>query len=415
MNIFTKGILWVSWLALLLWGLPGLYKLFAEGRDLSNCGSYVPWGLWVSAYIYFVGLSAGAFLFSSLVYVFRIEKLAKIGRTALWLAAVTLLIALACIWCDLGQKWRFWEVFTRPQFTSMMAWMIWLYTAYFVLILVELWLVLRCDMSRLGGGGGLMAPVYRFLCLGNRCPEGPQEFEACHRTSLRALRILGGLGVPLATILGGGAGSLLATLAARPFWHHPILPVLFLTGALVSGGGLLLAIVALTHRGPEDERRSLLKTLSYTVVGLLVFYLLLESAEFSIPLWNAAGQEGTPLRFVLFGEFWYVFWIIHLLAGSIFPLVLLVWKPGARLAAGLGGGLVAITFLAVRLNIVIPGQIVPALAGLEEAYVDRRLNFDYVPSGFEWSVVAFLAAAGIALFYLGAWLLPLSEAEPETN
>lgn len=176
-----------------------------------------------------------------------------------------------------------------------------------------------------------------------------------------------------------------------------------------------MAIVALTYRGPEDQRRSLLKTLSYIVVGLLLFDLLLEWAEFSTPMWYAIGRENAPLKLVLFGNFWPVFWIVHLLLGAVVPLVLLLWKPTSRFAAALGGGLVAITFLAVRLNIVIPGQVIPALEGLQEAYVDRRLRFDYVPSEFEWSVVAFLAAAGIALFYVGTRLLPLQGAEPKAN
>ncbi len=415
MKSLTKVGLWIVWLALFAWGLAGMYKLFTEGRDLANYGSYVPWGLWVSAYIYFVGLSAGAFLLSSLVYVFGFQKLAKIGRSALWVAAITLLIALVSIWLDLGQKWRFWEVYTRPQFTSMMTWMVWLYTAYFILVLVELWVDMRCDLARWAGRGGMLAPAYRLLCLGHKCPEAPEQFEACHQQSRNTLRVLGALGVPLAVAFHGGVGALFATLAARPFWHHSIFPVLFLTGALVSGGGLLLAIVALTYRGPEDERRSLLKTLSYIVVGLLLFDLLLEWAEFSIPMWYDIGRENAPLRLVLFGEYWYVFWIIHLLLGGVIPLVLLLWKPSSRLAAALGGGLVAVTFLAVRLNIVIPGQVIPALEGLRDAYVDRRLTFDYVPSEFEWSVVAFLAAAGIALFYLGSRLLPLHEAEPKAD
>lgn len=185
MKRLTTGILWAVWLALLACGLPRLYELLVKGRDLSNYGSYIPWGLWVSAYIYFVGLSAGAFLLSSLVYVFGIRRLATVGRTALWLAVVTLLIALLSIFFDLGQKWRFWEVFTRPQWTSMMAWMVWLYTAYFILLLAELWLDMRCDLSRLAGRGGTMGSFYRVLCLGYECPREPEALEACHQKSMK--------------------------------------------------------------------------------------------------------------------------------------------------------------------------------------------------------------------------------------
>jgi molybdopterin-containing oxidoreductase family membrane subunit len=157
------------------------------------------------------------------------------------------------------------------------------------------------------------------------------------------------------------------------------------------------------------ERKNIIKYLSRLVLGLLILYMLLEWAEFSIPMWYRVGPEFDLLTAVLFGQFWYVFWIVHILLGAVIPVILFIKNPTSRLTAILGGGLVAISFLAVRLNIVIPGQITPALEGLRDAYVDKRLLFHYVPSAFEWSVVAFVVAFGIALFYLGQKILPLRD------
>jgi Ni/Fe-hydrogenase subunit HybB-like protein len=50
----------------------------------------------------------------------------------------------------------------------------------------------------------------------------------------------------------------------------------------------------------------------------------------------------------------------------------------------------------------------PELQGLEAAYADQRLNFHYVPSTTEWLVSLFVVAFGIALFFIGYWLLPLT-------
>ncbi|MEE9212293.1 MAG: NrfD/PsrC family molybdoenzyme membrane anchor subunit, partial [Phycisphaeraceae bacterium] len=113
MHKSVKTILWITWLGLLLWGLVGVYQRFTYGHAFANYGSYVPWGLHVSAYIYFIGLSGGAFLLSCLIYVFGIKRLTKIGRLSLFVAAITLPMALVCIWFDLGQMWRFYEIFTR--------------------------------------------------------------------------------------------------------------------------------------------------------------------------------------------------------------------------------------------------------------------------------------------------------------
>ena len=408
----SKQLILITVAVLGLWGLTGVVQRFLTGHEATNYGSYIPWGLWVSGYIYFVGLSAGAFLLSSLVYVFRIESLRRVARPALVTAAITLMMALVCIWFDLGHLERFYEVFTRPNFSSLMAWMVWLYTAYFMLILLELWYELRVDLSILADGTGRLTWFYRLLSLGFRAESHSGGIEAAHRQSEKALKILGSLGIPLAIAFHGGVGALFAGLMARPYWHSAIYPILFLTGALVSGGALLLAVLASGFLGDDKEIDGAVSLLAKAVLGLLVFDLILEWAEISIPAWYRIGAEYELFKTVLFGDYWYVFWVIHLLLGAVIPLVLLARRPVGRGAAGIAGLLIAATFMAVRLNIVVPGQITPQLHGLEAAYVDHRLVFHYIPSLFEWSVMAFVVALGAGLFYLSTRILPLNGREP---
>ena len=98
---------WWLWGALAVAGTVGVWQRLTQGHLLANYGSYVPWGLWVAAYIYFVGLSAGAFLLSSLVYVFKVKVLEPIGRLSLVVAVITLFMALLSIWFDIGYMERF--------------------------------------------------------------------------------------------------------------------------------------------------------------------------------------------------------------------------------------------------------------------------------------------------------------------
>lgn len=393
---------------LLAWGLWGVVLRFTQGHGPANYGSYVPWGLWVSGYIYFVGLSAGAFYLSSMIYLFRIEKLRPVVRPALFTSVITLVIALVCILFDLGQMWRFWEVFTRPNFTSLMAWMVWLYTLYAILLFTELWFEMRTDLAVLSGRGGRWAGLYKILTLGWTMPADREGRERARESSRRWLRILSAVGLPLAVAFHGGVGALFAGLTARPYWHTALYPIFFLTGALVSGGALLLAIVALSDMGDGDRGRETLSVMAGTTLGLLLFDLLLEWAEISIPAWYRIGEGYEVLKIVLFGEFWYVFWVFHLLLGALVPIWLLVFRPASRVALGVAGGLIAATFMAVRLNLVVPGQILPQLSGIENAYVDSRLLFSYVPSMYEWSIIAFVVALGAGLYLIGLRILPLT-------
>lgn len=402
-----KRVLYVVWAAALALGLWGMWERLTLGHRLAGYGSYVVWGLWVSAYIYLVGLSAGAFLLSSLVYVFGLQRLERIGKLALFTAIVTLLVALLSIWFDLGHMSRFYEVYTRPNFRSMMAWMIWLYSGYFLLLLAEGYLVFRPDLvrwSRDETRAPLQRRVARWLTLGRTTLD-----DATLAAERRWVHALGTLGVPLAVAFHGGVGALFATVSAKLYWHQSLVPILFLTGALVSGGGLLTGLVAFAWQERDGEYRDLVAVLGRLLLVLVLVDVVLEWAEFSIPLWYGTSPEGYLLRQVLFGPYWWVFWIVHVGLGTAIPVALLATRGREPTAVGVAGLLVATTFISPRLNIVIPAQLEPALRGLERAFVHPRLVFAYAPTLHEWLVTAFVLAVAAGLFWLGARFLPLLE------
>ncbi|MDA8160121.1 MAG: polysulfide reductase NrfD [Desulfobacteraceae bacterium] len=385
MNRNAKIFFWVIWILMALLGGNGVIERLTMGHRLAAYTSYVPWGMWVAAYIFFIGLSAGAFLLSSLVYVFGVHKLERIAKLSLFVAATTLVMSLLTIWFDLGHMERNYEVFTRPHFHSMMAWMVWLYSAYFALLLGELYYALRRDLKKLSADAV--------------------------RDDDRKLKRLATIGIPLAIAFHGGVGALFGTVTARPFWNSPIYPIIFLVGALLSGGALMTFIVAALWPEKDEAWEDLLRFLGKIVLGFLLFDLLLDWADYSIPLWYGVGPEATIVKYVLFGPFWYVYWIVHLLFGVTIPAYLLSRKQDAK-SIGIASVLVAVTFFAIRLNLVIPGLVTPELRGLEHAYIDPiggHLSYHYVPSFFEWQVLMGVVALGMALFYLGQKYLPLMQ------
>lgn len=398
-----KRVFWALWAVVFAVGLAGAIERLVSGHELAAYGSYIPWGLWVAVYIYFVGLSAGAFLLSTVVYVFGVKRLEPVGRLALFTALVTLLAALLAIWFDLGHMSRFWRVYTARAWTSMMAWMVWLYTAYFLLVLAELWFALRADLARRASAPTVAGRAARWLVLG----QTDLSAEAVARDG-RAVRLLATIGVPLATAFHGGVGALFGVIGARLFWHATIYPLLFLSGALASGSALLTFLAAFWGPGRGTrEHRDLVTLLGSITLGLLALDLLIEFAEFSISLYAAIPAAVQGFLLVLFGPYWWVFWIVHIGLGALVPAVILALKRDRPVWAGLAGFLIAATFIGVRLNIVVPGLAYPEIQGLERAYADFRLHFDYFPSLLEWQVAAFVASVGVALFALGLRLLPI--------
>lgn len=367
---------------LLAAGSVGIYERLAFGHRLTAYGSYATWGLWVAAYIYFIGLSAGAFLFSSLIYVFGVKRLARIGRLALYTALTTLIMALVVIWLDIGHMDRVWELLVRPNFSSMMNNMIWMYSAYFIILLSEFVIVTKPTII------------------------GLNSLAKVGLNQTRLLYVLGLIGVPLATLFHGGVGALFAVIGARPYWFSALFPVLFLSGALLSGGALLTFLVAYFWPNKNQEHATLVHTLGRLVLLMLFFFVLFEWSEFSIPWWSglsgALGVHTESVMLVLAGPFWWVFWIVHILVGVLVPMALLIRWPRNVKAVGLAGLLVAVTFVGVRLNSVIPGAVTMQLRGLEEAFQHPRLTFYYFPTVHEWLVVAFAVGLGVILLYIGA-------------
>ena len=372
-----KKIFYILWAIAFVLGTIGVVMRLMYGHQLAGYGNRVVWGLWVAMYIYFIGLSAGAFLLSSLVYVFNVKMFEKVGKLALITALVTLICALLSIWFDLGHMWRAYEVITRPNLpSSMMAWMIWLYSAYFLLLISETYYAFQIDSGRYDG----------------------QKLRSLKRT----LKILGTVGIPLAIAFHGGVGALFGVVAANPMWHSALTPIFFLVGAIASGSALFTAIFAFFWSNKNtDYFASMIKTLAKIVLVSVLFDLLLEWAELSIALWLGSPEHTAGFRQMLFGQYWYVFWIVHLLLGVAIPVWLLAAKSHKPLAVGWASLLVALTFLGVRLNIVIPGLITPRVAGDATAYIQPRLAYSYFPSLMEWLVGLFIVALGIGLFYLG--------------
>jgi molybdopterin-containing oxidoreductase family membrane subunit len=403
-----KRLFWAIGVVLFLVGLAGWYDRLAHGHVNANYGSVVTWGLWVAAYIYFIGLSAGSFLISSLVYVFNVKRFERIGRLAVFTAVVTLLLALLSIWADLGHMGRAWHVLAYANFKSPMAWMIWLYSAYFALLVVELWFLLRRDLVAGAAVPGAKGGVYRLLALGSR-----DASEAGAARDRRVVRVLATIGVPVAIMFHGGVGALFGVVAARPHWHSGMFPILFLLSALVSGGALLTVVTAIFQDGWRRNRETVL-ALGQMVLGLLLLDVLFQVSELLVAFYGSIPGHLKGLQLMIGGPFWWVFWGWQLLLGTLIPVLLLV-LPTRRDPrwVSVAGLLIAAGFLGVRLNIVVPGLAAEEIRGLSTAIASARMTTLYVPSASEWLLTLGVVGFGLLLFGLGEWLMPKEvEAEP---
>ncbi|MEX2214177.1 MAG: NrfD/PsrC family molybdoenzyme membrane anchor subunit [Phycisphaeraceae bacterium] len=366
---YAKQI-WIVWFLLLGLGLIGMYQRVTMGHMPAGYGSYVPWGLWIAIYFHGVGIAGGAFVVGAMGYILGARGLgtASMLRTVIVLSIAAMVPSFMAVWLDLGRLDRAHRIMTSPNFTSMMAFNSWMYMA-FIGVAVVTWVLSFRPRS----------------------------------TWLKPFLVLG---IFLACLIPSQSGAFFGVVDARPFWHSALFPVLFLASAITSGAAMLMFVRAAL--GPQAfrwasmdsqaEHDEALNRLRIVVACGLSIYLVLEFAEFSIAIWSPASHS-PAIEMILWGPYWWAFWIVHLLIGAIVPLVLFFFTHRRGIWA-VGALLVAITMLTTRLNVLIPGQSVPELKGLQEAFHHPRLNYTYHATAMEYLVGLFLIALGMATYVI---------------
>jgi dimethyl sulfoxide reductase membrane subunit len=179
-------------------------------------------------------------------------------------------------------------------------------------------------------------------------------------------------------------------------------PLLFIAAALLSGGALITALIYVFH---EDEE--LIKPLGQVILYLLAIFILLEALQFFVGYQSKVTAIVTSLNIIAFGRHWWTFWIIHLLFGTLIPLILLIKYSESPRAVAWACLLIVVTFVTVRFNFLIPDLAIYKLDGLEYSFFHRRLRTDYIPSLMEWLVSLWIISFGLVAFLAGTRWLPV--------
>ena len=393
--------LWYGFLLILIAvGLGAIGMRAVQGLAVTNLTSDVPWGSWVAFYIYFVGMSAGAFLLSSLIHVFDMRHLEKVGRDATLVAIISMILALTFILLDIGRMDRFWHAMVYGNITSVLAYEVRFYVVYLLLLAAELWFAIRHDLVIAAQGTGLKASVARFLKFGST-DTSEKGKERDHYW----LKILGAIGIPIAIFgVHGGTGLLFAVVKARAYWNTALFPVVFVVSALVSGTALVTAIYIIKTKVTGKELdASLVRSLAGWMILFLMIDVGLQFFEWIVGFYGLQEEALASLYFMLQGGNAWVFWLVQLGIGVVLPVFLYAVKstrnsPTAMLIAAIA---IVIGILGVRFNIVLPALVHPLLPGLPEG--------QYHPALLEWAASAGIIALGMMLYTIAVRVLPMDE------
>ncbi|MDZ7634360.1 MAG: NrfD/PsrC family molybdoenzyme membrane anchor subunit [Bacteroidales bacterium] len=367
-----QNLLKIIWAVLFIIGLTALIVKFATGERLVGYGSYVPWGLWVALYFHFVGIAGGVFVVGAGGYILNLPGFRENIRAIMIISASSVVAGLLAIWLDLGQPFRFQNIFLTPNFGSMMTFNAWSYTAFFIMMAFIFLLSYKKDnVHDLNDRTGWLLPIMI-------------------------------LGMFISVAFPSQSGSFFGVVDAKPFWNSGLLSVMFLTSAITSGVAVLLFYYTLVSKSkfPDDPSFNyLLKILT----GGLVAYMAAEFAEYSIAYWSPNSHTFDAAKMVIQGPFWWVFWIIHI-GGAVVALVLL-FTVKTKTSYGIAAFIIAVTFVSARLNVLIPGQSIEQLQGLQDAFRHARLSFVYTATPLEYLVSFFIATLPVGMSFIGIKIL----------
>jgi len=341
---------------------------------------YIYWSIQIVLYPYMTGLIAGAFVLSSLYHVFGVERLKEIARFALVFSFALLPVALLPLLLHLQQPLRGINVLMTPHFTSAISAFGIVFLTYACIVASELWFVYRAHIittlnslelqADRRAGESLLLGIYRVISLGSR-DLSEEALTADHK----AIKILAGVGIPVACFLHGYAGFIFGSVKANALWMTPLMPVIFIVSAIVSGIALciLCYIVAIELRKGRARRKSgtqagmlsaeEYRTLESTEVRLTCKYLLLFMVlAITLELLDiifrgyTAVKSWDIIREIIYGRDFFKIFILQYTIGNAIPFILLLLPRITPRRAVVACLLVLFGVFMMRWNVVIGGQ-----------------------------------------------------------
>jgi molybdopterin-containing oxidoreductase family membrane subunit len=379
-KIKLREYLWYGFLVIIvIIGIYNFYLQTKEGHHLTGVSKDVPWGIYIAAFIFFVGASAGATLIGFLIHAFGRNDYKPLGIRAIVMGIVSLVAAILFIMVDVGQPLRMLKVpWLLHNPTSMFFISSTSYYLFMVLLFTELYYALKIVRQKASEKEKKIAKWLAILAV-------PYALLIVHMVT----------------------GFIFGVIKTREYWNTSLLPMHFIIAALTTGIAIMIlsAIFSsrLVHRVKPLISRNTLNHMGLLLASFAAITLLFDLSDMivlkysdkpdGIDAWNILTEQHTVL------------FLINVLCLAT-ALFILVFKR-ARTANWLilSSLLVLVSIGAYRYNLVIVPQKVPLLPGLPE--------IQYFPNIIEFSITVGIVAFVMLLYWATLKVKPIKMALKE--
>ncbi len=364
------------------------YTQFTTGLGVTGMNNYVSWGLYISDFVFFIGVSHAGTLISAILRVSGAEWRKPITRMAESITVIAISVGALLPIIDLGGPTRIMNIFEYGRIQSPILWDFLSIFTYLTGSMLYLYLPLIPDLAAIKEqqvGGPIRRKLYGFLAMKWRGQPSQK------RRLARGIAIMAVLIIPIAVSVHTVV-SWIFGMTLRVGWHSTILGVYFVGGAILSGIATIIVAMAIFRRAYHLERW--IKPSHFRNLGLLMLVMELVLIYFTLSeyLTAAYGSESADSAWIsslAFGPYSFLFWAM--VAGGFLAPVVILALTRARNVAWL---VVAAVMIDVgmwfeRFLIVVPAMATPQMPVAWGTYT---------PTWVEWSITAG-AFAGFALLY----------------
>lgn len=275
---------------LILLGIGAFIYQFINGLGVTGMNNIVSWGLYITMFMFFVGLSAGGLIVSSSATVFNIPSFKVVAKPAVILSTVSIFLAGLFVIVDMGGPHRILNLILHSQWTSPLMWDVLVISLYLVINVAYLYLLTR------------------------------------KKTNEKILKFLSIIALPIAILVHSVTAWIFGLQIGREGWYSALMAPSFVASALDSGLALLLIILVILAMLKVFTVSNKLIT---TLAGLLVTFVAVDAyLVLSEVLTMAYPQEASTmlvLNEMLSGSMAPFFWG-QVVLGFVIPLSILLFK-----------------------------------------------------------------------------------------
>ena len=397
--------------AIVALGAYAYYVQFTTGLGVTGMRDYVSWGLYISNFVFFIGVSHAGTLISAILRVSGAEWRKPITRMAESITVIAISVGALFPIIDLGHPDRILNILFYGRIQSAVLWDFISIATYLTGSLLYLYLPLIPDLAAMREqrvGGRLRRKLYAFLSMKWRASPGQR------RRLHRSIAIMAVLIIPIAVSVHTVV-SWIFGMTLRVGWHSTIFGPYFVVGAILSGIATIILAMAVFRKVYHLERW--IKPLHFRNLGLMMLALDLILIYFTLSeyLTAAYGSESSDtlwLQALSAGPYMYLFWAM-VVGGFLAPVFILAltrvrsvaWLVVAAVCVNVG-------MWFERLLIVVPAMAAPQMPVSWASYT---------PTWVEWSITAGAIAGFVLLYAIFSKLFPLvsiwevSEETPEAR